>query len=253
MLDRLEAKFGRWAIEGLIGYVVAAQAVSYILNQIFPGFAMAMVLDRKLVWAGEFWRCLTFLFYPPDTSPIWVIFALYLLYLYGSGLERAWGAFRFTLYYFLGALGTVLGALFIVSGPVTNVYLNLSIFFAFAMVLPNFELLLFFILPVKIKYLAMLGSVPIFLGLYRGSWGIRIAILASLANFLIFFGPEIIGRLRRQKPAVLKKMKTELAFHSCASCETTEIKDGDAVFRFCDKCEKEFCSQHLETHSHDPK
>lgn len=250
MFNRLEAKFGRWAIEGLIGYVVAAQAASYVLNQIFPGFAMAMVLDRKSVIAGEFWRCLTFLFFPPDTSPIWLIFALYLLYLYGSGLERAWGAFRFTLYYFLGALGTVLGALFIVSGPVTNIYLNLSIFFAFAMVLPDFELLLFFILPVKIKYLAMLGSVPIFLGLYRGPWEIRISIMASLANFLIFFGPDIVERIRRKKPAVLEKIKTELAFHNCESCGITEIKDRDALFRFCDDCEKEFCSQHLETHPH---
>ena len=253
MFDRLEAKFGRWAIEGLIGYVVAAQAGSYILNQIYPGFAMAMVLDRKSVLAGEFWRCLTFLFYPPNTSPIWLIFALYLLYLYGSGLERAWGAFRFTLYYFLGALGTVLGALFIVSGPVTNIYLNLSIFFAFAMVLPNFELLLFFILPVKIKYLAMLGSVPIFLGLYRGPWEIRISILASLGNFMIFFGPEIIGRLKRRKPAVIGKMKPESAFHNCKTCRTTERKDRDAIFRFCDICEQEFCSRHIETHSHDPK
>ena len=133
---------------------------------------------------------------PPTTSPLWILFQLYFNCLLGRGLEQQWGVFRFNLYYLCGMVGAILAAL--LTGYGTNNYLNLSLFFAFAAFYPDYKLLIFFILPVKIKYLAILDGVLYLLGFVFGTWASRAAILLSLVNVVIFFGGSGLARLKTQ-------------------------------------------------------
>ena len=163
-INKLERKFGRYAIHNLMHYIIILYAVGFALNLIAPGFYMEYLsLDASAILHGQIWRIVTFLIQPPDGSPIFIIFALYLYYMIGQNLEAAWGAFRFNLYFFTGVLFHLIAALIVyfltgISFPIGTSYLNLSLFFAFAALYPNVEFLLFFVIPIKVKYLALLDG-----------------------------------------------------------------------------------------------
>ena len=205
-INKLERKFERYAIHNLMHYIIILYAVGFVLNLIAPGFYMEYLsLNANAILHGQIWRIVTFLLQPPDGSPIFIVFALYLYYMIGQNLEAAWGAFRFNLYFFTGVLFHLIAALIVyfltgISFPIGTSYLNLSLFFAFAALYPNVEFLLFFVIPIKVKYLALLdgaffaftilqGILPAYAG---GVFGIMykadaIAAFVSLLNFLIFY------------------------------------------------------------------
>lgn len=170
-----------------------------------------LVLYPDRVLQGEIWRLVTYIFIPPSFSPFWIIFVLYFYYLVGTGLEQAWGAFRFNLYYLLGMVGTTVAA-FITGAGYTGVYLNLSLFLAFAHLYPDFQLLLFFILPVKIKYLAWLNWALLGGTVLLGALPHKIAAVAAVINFFIFFGKDIYRdiKLKRQVRRNRKRFFSEV-------------------------------------------
>ncbi len=154
LLNKLERKFGKFAIPNLMTIIIFGMALVYLINFFTnPEYAFNLssliYFDKELILHGQVWRVLTFIFEPPDSSPLWIIFALYLYWVIGSALEQNWGSFRFNVYYLVGMIGTIISGL--ITGYATNTYLNLSLFLAFAMLYPNFQLMLFFIIPVKIK------------------------------------------------------------------------------------------------------
>ena len=155
-LSQMERKFGRYAIPHLMYTLSGIMLAVYLIDLFFPGTPMQslLALDMDLVARGQIWRFLTFLFLPSSSSPLWVLLNLYFYCLLGNALEKEWGTFRLNLFYLSGILGSVLAAL--VTGYGVNRYLNLSLFLAFAALYPNFELLLFFVVPVKAKYLAVI-------------------------------------------------------------------------------------------------
>jgi membrane associated rhomboid family serine protease len=190
-MDKLERNFGDWSIPQFPLFIAAANGLIYLLDLLHPGFAYRLLLDPAAVHAGEWWRIVTFLFVPPRWSPIGMAIWLYLLYQYSTALENEWGEFRFCFFYLVGALATMLGALFIAHDTISNVPLNTTLFLAFAALFPDFELLLFFFLPVKVKYMAW--GVWLMMG-WHFLWGgfvTRVAIGTSLLNYAIFFGPEL--------------------------------------------------------------
>ena len=132
---------------------------------------------------------------------------MYFYWLIGSGLEREWGSFRFNVFYLCGAIGTIISGL--ITGYVGNTYLNFSLFLAFALLYPDFQVMLFFILPVKMKWLAWLDVAFLALEFLRSSWSGKLAILFALANILLFFGKDfwqfIQNQIRRYQ--YRKKMK----------------------------------------------
>ena len=196
---RLQRKFGRFGIENLMIYVTATMLAVYALGAILMLSQNIrlydwMFLSRDRLFAGELWRLVTFIFLPPNTSLLWMLISLYFYYFIGNSLENAWGSFSFTLYYLFGVIGAIIAAL--ISGYGDNTYLNLSLFFAFAQLYPDHEILLFFILPVKIKYLAYLNWALFAISFLFGDWPTKAAILMSLLNFFIFFGPSIMQRIQ---------------------------------------------------------
>ncbi|MFH2203869.1 MAG: hypothetical protein ABIJ96_12180 [Elusimicrobiota bacterium] len=186
-IDRLERRFEDWHLPQLALFIVGMNAAVYILCVIRPEFRRMLELDPALILRGEVWRTLTFLFIPPMVSPLWMLFWLYLLFIYAQALEREWGDFRFNLYYGIGAAATIAASLLLRVG-LSNMTLNTGIFLAFAALYPDFELLLFFILPVKVKWLAYFAWGGIVLSFLGGSWITRIALIAGLINYALFFG-----------------------------------------------------------------
>lgn len=195
-IDRLERRARGFAIPNLMFFLSGAMLLVYILSLFFPALTGLLSLNRAALLRGQVWRLVTFLAIPPSSSPLWILFNLYFYCLLGRGLEQQWGIFRFNLYYLCGTIGAILAAL--ITGYGTNYYLNLSLFLAFAAFYPDYRITLFFLLPIKVKYLAILDAILIAVSFFLGGWPDRIAIVLSLANIVLFFGGSGLKHLRTQ-------------------------------------------------------
>jgi membrane associated rhomboid family serine protease len=190
-LDALERRFGEWAIPQFPLFIAVAPAAVYFLAQSRPEFITRLTLDPAAIRAGEWWRMLTFLFLPPSQNVLWMLIWLFVTYQFAQALEQAWGAFRFCFFYLFGALVTALAAIFVVNAPLSNAALNTSLFLAFATLYPDVEVLLFFIIPLKVKYLAWVTWAMVLVSFVLGDNVLRVGIAASLVNYLLFFGSQI--------------------------------------------------------------
>lgn len=256
-LNRLERKLGKYAIKNLILYIITLNLAVFLLSRLDPTgtFIYKLYLIPELVLKGEVWRLITFIFIPPSFSMIWILFTLYFYYMIGNGLEHEWGSFKFNIYYILGMVGTIIGA-FIVGGGITGFYLNLSLFLAFAYIYPNYQILLFFILPVKMKYLAWFDVLFLGWSFISGNIYMKIAIVAALLNFSIFFGKDIFLYLKNNRRSHFSKKNYKQNFskkdyfHKCTVCGRTDKDVKNLEFRYCLECEKCFCSEHIKEHTH---
>lgn len=260
VLNRIERRFRRFGINNLMAYIMGITALVYFINMSIPGgVTPALTLNSNLVLNGEVWRLFTFIFIPPARSPLFAMIAMYLYYLIGTALENEWGSFKFTLYYIIGVLGTVLAA-FITGGFATANYINMSLFLAFAVIYPDFTLRLFFMIPVKVKYLGMLSGAFLVLNLITSHMSERLFILVALANFILFFGEYFFKTATTKTKAASRRRefysKTKAArnkpIHRCAVCGKTEEDDPELEFRYCSKCDGdyEYCMDHLKNHEH---
>ena len=196
----LERKLRRYAINDLMKYVVFGQGILYALMMVMPtlGYRLyrLMTLTRSGLFSGQIWRLVTFIFVPPSSSPVFVIFSLYFYYMIGMSLERRWGKVKFNLYYFIGMLAAIIACL--LTGYAGNTFLNLSLFFAFAAMFPEEEVLVFMILPIKMKYLAVLDAAIYAYQFLVGSASTKITIVLCLANVFLFLGGDLINMIRRE-------------------------------------------------------
>ena len=248
LLDKLEKRFGRWAVPNVVLYIIIAQLVVYALvisGQISFG---TLPLVPKAVLGGEVWRLFSFLISPPNIaggamSALFLAFFWYLFWMMSSALEHIWGAFRFNVYLLCGVGFTILAAFVgqFVSPATTIVifpdFLYLSVFLAFAVNHPNVEFAIMLILPVKVKWLAWLAvGLTAFSFLGAPSWGDRIAILGPLFNFLLFFRKDLSNSVEsRQRRKAFTKEKVErdnTAFHTCSECGATDKTNPERQFRY---------------------
>jgi len=196
----LERRLRRFTISDLMKYIVIGQGAVYILMYIWPSLGnlvySSIVLTRGALLRGQIWRLVTFVFVPPASSPIFALFALYFYYMIGSGLEYRWGKIKFNLYYAVGMVCAWIACL--LTGYATNTYLNLSLFLAYAALFPNVEVLLFGILPIKMKYLALVDVLIYAHQFITGSASTRLTILLCLANVFLFLGGDLIHTIRRE-------------------------------------------------------
>ncbi len=252
-IDRAEVKFGHLAIPGLLRIVAGFNALCYVLIKLNPHFREFLYLDWNLVMHGEVWRLLTYIFVPTigGLFPEWFGAAIYIYYLMwiGDGLEQAMGSFRVTLFYLLGMLGTTVAAFLTNSDP-AGFALNSSLFFAFARFYPDTMIYLMFLLPVKVKWMAWVSAAFTLLGFLGGNWTSRAALLVALANYLVFFGPEIIHDARHRQDVTKRRRKFESAaaeadaLHRCEVCGRTELVAPEMDFRVA-KDGHEYCAEHL--------
>lgn len=259
LLNRLERSLERFAIPNLTLYLVGGQVLFWGVSYLGTFELERIALLPAAVMAGEVWRLLTFLWLPPNSHPVFIAFAWYMFYLMGGALEGHWGVFRFNLYIFIGWLFTVLAAFLVPGAYSTNLFLAGSVFLAFAHLNPEFELMIFFILPLKIKWLALIQWLFYGYALIFGSWPVRLAVLASIGNYLCFFARDIVRRAktgRRQMEFRAQQAAAQCEEpahrHRCVICGKTDLSHPQMDFRYCSKCAHDecYCSEHLGNHAH---
>ncbi len=291
LIYKLERKFGKYAIPDLMKYVMGLTVVGALLGLVAPGFYYEyLMLDFSAVLHGQVWRLLTFIMYPRlNTSTLMmdILFLAIMVYLYysiGRTLENVWGTFRFNLFIFSGIILTVLATLvyFIVTGSSFALtengltYANLeqvfqAVILAFAFLFPEAQFLVFFVVPVKAKWLGYLYigfslfmcAQDFMVGNYLGV----LLFLVAFVNFIVFYmmtksptSRASFGHASRQKKNVRYRNTAQTSQqstydgprHRCAICGRTEQDNPNLEFRYCSKCEGnyEYCSDHLYTHEH---
>ncbi len=269
-LDKLEKKFGRFAIPNLTMYLIGAYIIGFGIYYFLPGLFKWLTLEPYFILKGQVWRVISWVLVPPSGSLISIIFIVLLYYSLGTALERAWGTLRYNVYIFSGILFTVIGAfaLYFIAGTgmigygglFSTYYINMSIFLAFAVSYPDMELLLYFIIPIKMKWMAIVYAVFILYDFIAGNFISRVTIAASLLNFVVFFLSTKKGYSPKQqmrKKKYQKQSRPHMTYsngarHRCAVCGRTELDDPNLEFRFCSKCNGnyEYCQDHLFTHEH---
>lgn len=278
-LNKLERKFSKYAVSNLTMYLIFGYVIGYVLSRMAPGMLNYLTLDPYRVLHGQIWRLVTWVLIPPSAQSI-LFYVIMMLFYYqlGTSLERTWGVFRYNVYIFGGILYTVIGAFVtwmimtavygnagltgaIVGVQVSTYYICMSIFLAFAACYPNMQILLYFIIPIKMKWMAYVYAVLMLLDLVQGSWPQRIVMIMSLLNFVIFFlstrdlyrfSPKEVHRRQAYRQAVNRPQSAGITKHKCAVCGRTEKDDPSLEFRFCSKCagNYEYCQEHLFTHQH---
>lgn len=242
---------GRWipwlGTPGLLKAVVLLNALTFLLITGNPDYAGVLSLDPAKIMQGEVWRLVTYIFVPETRSMFWILFALLFLWFLATALEEMWGPLRLNVFYLVGMIGCTVAAFFFGGGP-SNTFLNLSLFFAFATIAPDYEVFLFFIARVKIKYIAWFMAAIFGLQFIVLPLASKMAMAASLANYLLFFAPALVrGRFVKERDARrLRRFQaaSETTLHRCASCGRTELSDPDLEFRVTGSGE-EFCREHL--------
>ena len=283
-IDRFAYKHPNFGIPNLMKYIVIGNALVYLLSVFSsPAAVSFLAFDWAAICRGEVWRLVTFILMPGYYSlsdGIWLVLFLYFYHFIGSILEREWGIAKFTLYYLSGviftALGGVLGSL-LSSYSLTIVgaqYVNLSMFFAFAALYPNTQVLFMFIIPVKMKWLAILDGAFFAIGIVQSLlWGHVagwVTPLIALANFLVFFWNDLTGAVNRQRgyvrhknshqtiqfkkaaEAQQRKAREQGFRHQCSVCGRTDASHPDLQFRYCSRCAGYhcFCEEHIFNHVH---
>jgi hypothetical protein len=258
--DKLERRLRRFAVPNVTLFLVICQVLAYGAM-----FAQEDILERLQfvpgkVLAGEWWRAITFLAIPPITNPLFAFFFWYLFWMMGTALEHHWGAFRYNVFLLVGYVGNVAAALAIAplapDMPASNGFLQGSVFLAFAFLYPDFTIQLFFILPVKIKWLALITWAYYFFQFAVGGWLDRMLVAASVLNFLLFFGSDIVRRIgygRRQMTAQVQKIaERNKPFHVCTVCGITDQTHPQMDFRYCTRCAggRGYCTEHIQNHEH---
>lgn len=200
-LKKLQRKMRNFGIPNLMLYITATMLFFFLADLILPltpNFLYWMDFSRGLILQGEVWRLLTFLFMPPATNIIWLFFSLLFNVYVGRSLENHWGASSFTFYYLWGVIGLLVGGF--ITGSTTNIYLNTSLFLAFAQLYPDQEIRVMFLIHVKAKYLGyaqwIVYGILLIINLQFQNWGGAVALVMSVLNFIIFFGPGMIDRWR---------------------------------------------------------
>ena len=276
MLNRFCRKHPRFGIPNLMTIVAVGTALVYLLNQFGQGVSLSSILALfpALVLRGEVWRLVTFVFVPMSGG-ILLLLELYFYWFIGSALEREWGTAKFTLFYLSGVVLNILfGFLSLLTGDftalVTMRYVNLSLFFAFATLYPNLQVLLFFIIPIKVKWLAWVDAALFAWSVISSLLSLdvvgAILPLVAILNYFLFFASDLLGALGYAKRRVqhqtshqtinFKKAARQAQqkgyIHKCAVCGKTDTDYPDMEFRYCSKCNGYYCycKDHINNHVH---
>ncbi len=255
-LERLDRMVRPIAIPNLTMVLIAGQGLTFLATAGDPAMRSRMSLVWDKVIEGEVWRLVTFLFVPVSPSPIFLLLALYIFYIFGTSLDRHWGFVRYNTFLLLGTLLTIAAAGVSHDQAVTGAFLGGTVFLAFATYNPNYEIRLMLVLPVKVKWLAWLQVFGYTMAFVSGPMAVRIMVLASIGNYLVFFAPAVIERvyhLRRRMDWNARQYNPGNApRHVCSSCGVNSNTHPNMDFRYCSQCDGQhaYCEDHLRNHEH---
>lgn len=281
-IEKLERKYGRIAIPHIIRYIVFAKAITYLACLITNSFGLDLAsflwFDSSAIMNGhQFWRLFSFILLPSETTIyglLYIAIFLYFTFFLGEILEREWGAFRLNIYLLIGYLCAVgAGLLFkLPAGYVTDSIIHESMFLAFATLFPERQVLIFYFIPVKVKWVGIVTAVLLVINiagnLAAGEWQFALFILLCLLNYILFFAPRLFSLIKdgSRKQQYQDKIRTagpyvspsrgnvvgDKPFHRCAVCGITDLDDPNMTFRYCSECNGsyEYCANHLRNHEH---
>ncbi len=284
LINKLERKIGRYAIPNLTMYILGLYIVGYIL-QLIPvnvNLTQLLTLNPAMILHGQIWRLISWVLIPPSSLHILIFITLMFYYFVGNTMERTIGTFRYNLFIFSGLILMIVGAfvtyliysltapdlvdvyMYVYSSAFSTYYLQETVFLAFAIIYPEMQVLLMFIIPVKVKYLGYIyGAIMVYeciRGFINGNYFVFFAVGTQLLNLVLFWIQT--GKLSHLRPKEVKRrndykqrahmMPRGVTRHKCAVCGRSEQDDPNLEFRFCSKCNGnyEYCQEHLFTHQH---
>ena len=251
LISKLESKFGRFAIPSLVQVIAGFQLlVLFMVMVMSPEGAAAYLqfleLNPTKVMHGEVWRLITHVFIPGNFSLIWALIGAMFMMWIGRGLESAWGAFRVNLYIYGWMFAVTVGAL-LFHWPASGMFLYQTLLFAFASLFPNEEIYIYFILPIKMKWVAAL-SAGMTAFVVMGNPALLFPVLLAHLNFFVAFGPGFVSERARMAQIASRRSRFDSAktpqgtfFHQCSVCKKTELDDPHLDFRVLDSGD-EICS-----------
>lgn len=258
-------------------YIVIGNVLVWLFGMMDRSGTLYSLLyfDPALFCRGQVWRIVTFMLVPESSQPIVLLISLYFYYFIGTSLEREWGTGKFTIYYFSGILLTVLYSLvfyWITKNRilVSASYVNLSMFMAFATLWPEQRVLLFYIIPVKMKYLAWLDAALFVFSIVQyiaaGQFGFALVPIVAMAGYLLFFGEWLLGfispgrakqkartvKFKQAAKKVQQEQQSRGYTRKCAVCGRTDADNPGLEFRYCSRCQGYhcFCEDHINNHIH---
>lgn len=266
-IERFCYKHPNFGVKNLMLYISIANVAFWILGAVNPLFMSYLSFDPAMILKGQIWRLVTFMLYPPSTGLLAFI-VFYFYYWIGSTLEQYWGTPQFNIYFFSGVILTVVYGflMYFITGRSFRLdaqYIYLSMFFSFAALFPNMEVLLFFLIPIKIKYMAYIDAAYFLLGVFTNSFPANLLPVVAVLNFLIFCGGDLLRRrpqrasantvnFRRESRRIRREESSKLYTHKCAVCGRTDTDHPELEFRYCSRCAGYhcFCQDHINNHIH---
>lgn len=279
-LTKLERKYGKFAIPNLTMILIGGFILGYIITIVQSDALDIISLNPARIMRGEVWRLLTWIVMPPRSLSIFVIITLMFYSFVGRTLENNWGDFRYTLYVLSGILFTDIGVVgaylalkltgqaemaeyFALYSDTSTYYLCMSLFLAFAFMFPEVEVLLYFVIPIRVKWLGYLYIAYLIVDILTygiiGYYAEMVSVIMSVLNFILFYfltkGKKSTSPSHRKRKRTYKRQVRQtqiLTRHKCAICGQTEEDDPSLEFRYCSKCKGnyEYCNNHLFTHPH---
>lgn len=271
-LDRFCAKHPRFGISNLMLYIAIANVAISLLDTFSMGgvpLSAMLSFSRSLILRGQIWRLVTFILVPESSGLLYVAIGAYFYYWIGSMLEREWGIAKFTVFYLAGILLNIIYGM--ITGYASMYYVNLSLFFAFATLFGDMQVLLFFLIPIKVKWLAWLDAAlfawSILSNLLAGHVLYALLPVVAILNYALFFwkdflflfrrvqrrtSPNVINFKKAQKQAQKQAKETGGYTHKCAVCGITDADNPNMEFRYCSKCDGYYCycMEHINSHVH---
>ena len=266
-IERFCYRHPNFGIPNLMRYLTIANVVFWVMNMINRPFLSYMLFNPALIQRGQVWRLVSFLFVPPSTGVL-ALLVFYFYYWIGSTLEKQWGTGQFTIYFFTGVVLTVLYGFVIywITGMAVTLdssYLYLSMFFSFAALFPDMQVLFMFFIPVKMKYLAIVDAAFFLYAMVTTPFPENLVPLVAVLNFLIFCGGELRAMLprrpgkatinfKKESARIRREQADKLYTHKCAVCGRTDTDYPELEFRYCSRCAGYhcFCIDHINNHIH---
>ena len=266
-IERFCYRHPNFGIPNLMRYLTIANVVFWVMNMINRPFLSYMLFNPALIQRGQVWRLVSFLFVPPSTGVL-ALLVFYFYYWIGSTLEKQWGTGQFTIYFFTGVVLTVLYGFLVywITGKAVTLdssYLYLSMFFSFAALFPDMQVLFMLFIPVKMKYLAIVDAAFFLYAMVTTPFPANFVPLVAILNFLIFCGGELRAMLprrpgkttinfKKESARIRREQADKLYTHKCAVCGRTDTDYPELEFRYCSRCAGYhcFCSDHINNHIH---
>ena len=266
-IERFCYKHPHFGIPRVMMYISIANVAFWLLGMVNSTALSYLSFDAALVLRGQLWRIITFMLYPPSSGMLALI-AFYFYYWIGTTLEQYWGTAQFNIYLLIGYVLTLLYGflayfLFGTRIAITGEYLYLSMFFSFAALFPEMQVLLFFIFPVRMKWLALIDAAFFVLAVLTNPFPVNLLPVVAVLNFVVFFGGELLRRIpkkaskntvnfRREASRIRREQRDQLYKHKCAVCGRTDASNPELEFRYCSRCAGYhcFCQDHINNHIH---